>query len=71
MDSWDAVCRQCVTAVSDVPPSILLATVVATAMGLFVLVSSRSPSSSLRCARNLDTRPQLPYGSVRFPTHTY
>ncbi|KAJ5182849.1 Dolichyl-phosphate beta-glucosyltransferase [Penicillium capsulatum] len=37
MDSWAPVCRQCITAVSGVPPSILLATVVATGLGLFVL----------------------------------
>jgi hypothetical protein len=37
---WSTVCRQCVSAVSDVPASILLASVVATALGLFVLVSS-------------------------------
>ncbi|CEJ60271.1 hypothetical protein PMG11_08851 [Penicillium brasilianum] len=36
-ESWSIVCRQCVSAVSDVPASILLASVVATALGLFVL----------------------------------
>ncbi|KAJ5709081.1 Dolichyl-phosphate beta-glucosyltransferase [Penicillium malachiteum] len=37
MDSWTQVCRQCVTVVADVPPTILLAAFLATAIGVFVL----------------------------------
>lgn len=36
--SWADICRQCVTLVGDVPPVILLAAFLATALGLFVLV---------------------------------
>ncbi|KAJ5647367.1 Dolichyl-phosphate beta-glucosyltransferase [Penicillium lividum] len=35
--SWSDICRQCVTAVVDVPPVILLAAFLATTLGLFVL----------------------------------
>ncbi|KAJ5524691.1 Dolichyl-phosphate beta-glucosyltransferase [Penicillium frequentans] len=35
--SWADICRQCVTLVGDVPPVILLAAFLATALGLFVL----------------------------------
>jgi len=38
-DSWGGVCRQCVAIVADVPTSVLLATVLATVVGLSVLVS--------------------------------
>lgn len=44
-DSLADICRSCVTVVADVPPVILLATLLATALGLLVLVSSR-PSNS-------------------------
>ncbi|OQD73428.1 hypothetical protein PENDEC_c015G05761 [Penicillium decumbens] len=37
-DSWGGVCRQCVAIVADVPTSVLLATVLATVVGLSVLV---------------------------------
>ncbi|KAJ5735666.1 Dolichyl-phosphate beta-glucosyltransferase [Penicillium malachiteum] len=37
MDSWTQVCRQCVTVVADVPPTILLVAFLATAIGIFVL----------------------------------
>ncbi|KAJ5191219.1 Dolichyl-phosphate beta-glucosyltransferase [Penicillium cinerascens] len=36
-DSWGVVCRQCVAIIADVPTSVLLATVLATVLGLFVL----------------------------------
>ena len=42
-ESWSAVCRQCVTAVTDIPLSISLAALVASGLGLFVLVSLRVP----------------------------
>lgn len=41
-ESWGDICRQCVAVVADVPASVLLGTVLATALGVFVLVS-RSP----------------------------
>ncbi|KAJ5785930.1 Dolichyl-phosphate beta-glucosyltransferase [Penicillium pulvis] len=36
--SWADICRQCITLVGDVPPVILLAAFLATALGLFVLL---------------------------------
>ncbi|KAJ5176723.1 Dolichyl-phosphate beta-glucosyltransferase [Penicillium canariense] len=36
-ESWANICRQCVTVVADVPASILLVTLLATLLGLFVL----------------------------------
>lgn len=38
-DSWGPICGHCLDVLADVPASILLATVLATAVGLFVLVS--------------------------------
>jgi hypothetical protein len=51
-DSLGGVCRQCVAAIADVPSSVLLATVLATVLGLLVLVS-RSPLVPAPSAREL------------------
>jgi hypothetical protein len=37
--AWGEVCRQCVSTVAEVPIQILLVTIAATLLGLFVLVS--------------------------------
>lgn len=38
-DTWGQICHQCVDVVADVPVSVLLVTLLATVVGLFVLVS--------------------------------
>lgn len=46
IDSWSAICRQCVSTVVEVPASILLGSILATAIGVFALVSySATPGS--------------------------
>lgn len=45
-DSWSAICRQCVGTVAGVPTSVLLGSVLATAIGVFALVSCYSPLRS-------------------------
>ncbi|KAJ6070179.1 hypothetical protein N7467_011498 [Penicillium canescens] len=50
--AWGEVCRQCVSTVAEVPIQILLVTISATFLGLFVLFSlfyssSRHPHASL------------------------
>lgn len=51
-DSWSGVCRQCVAVIATVPTSVLLTTVLATVLGLIVLVS-RSPPVLAPGARDL------------------
>lgn len=41
-DSWSDICRQCVSTVAEVPVYILLGSLLATSLGVFVLVSSSS-----------------------------
>lgn len=40
MTAWSDVCRECVNVVAEVPIEILLVSVLATLLGLFVLVST-------------------------------
>lgn len=54
IDSWVQVCRHCVDVIVDVPPSVLLITVLATSLGLFVLVSR--PARFCGCATNFLAR---------------
>lgn len=38
--AWGEVCRQCLSTVAEIPIQILLVTIAATLLGLFVLVST-------------------------------
>jgi hypothetical protein len=41
-DSWSDMCRQCVSTVAEAPAYILLGSLIATSIGVFILVSSSS-----------------------------
>ena len=62
MAAWSEVCRECVNTVAQVPIEILLITVLATLLGLFVLVSTRFPEAISRYRK-----PQLQTTDVLFP----
>lgn len=58
-DSWGDICRQCVAVVADVPASVLLGTVLATALGVFVLVSRSRLLRQVRAVQTPSPRTQL------------
>ena len=52
MAAWNEVCRQCVNTVANVPIEILLAAILATLLGLFVLVSTSIPAQPTETLRS-------------------
>lgn len=60
--AWGEVCRQCVSTIAEIPIQILLVTIAATFLGLFVLVSTVHLSLRPACtsARSAVPIPDMP-----------